>query len=229
MLGSSVRTHFVQDERLGFMPLARFSFATMLKRLLPLLLLFAPAAAQATRFQVKLPPQHAGAVSGRLIVFAQPFDGKVPPASVDASPFDPGPVIVAAQEVASLAPDQTIELDADVQSSPRRFETAPPGRYAVQVVLDRNHDYARTGRGAGDLVSAVTILDLPAGGALSLDTELPANRSMDAPGERASPGRCRYTGCAPFGSHLRSAEQGAFPLLGSVCRDEGLCRPSAWL
>ena len=82
--------------------------------------------------------------------------------------------MVAAQEVASLAPDQTIDVDADVDAFPRRFETAPPGRYAVQVVLDRNHDYARDGRGAGDLVSAVTVLDLPAGGALSLDTEVPA-------------------------------------------------------
>jgi hypothetical protein len=142
--------------------------------LLALLLLLAPATAQATRFEVKLPPDHAGRVAGRLIVFAQPLDGKALPASVDTSPFDPGPVIVAAQEVSSLTPGETMELDADIQAFPRRFETAPPGRYAVQVVLDRNHDYARTGRGAGDLISAVTAMDLPAGGALSLDRELPA-------------------------------------------------------
>jgi len=151
----------------------QFSFSITPKYLLPLVMLLAPVAADATRFQVKLPREHAGPVSGRLIVFAQALDGKAPPPSVDASPFDPGPVIVAAQEVASLTPGETVELDADLLAFPRRFETAPSGRYAVQVVLDRNHDYARTGRGAGDLLSAVTVLDLPTGGSLSLDTELP--------------------------------------------------------
>lgn len=152
---------------------ARRLFSTTPKYLLPLVMLLAPAAADATRFQVKLPRERAGTVSGRLIVFAQVLDDKAPPSSVDASPFDPGPVIVAAQEVASLTLGETVELDADLLAFPRRFETAPAGRYAVQVVLDRNHDYARTGRGAGDLVSAVTVLDLPTGGALSLDKELP--------------------------------------------------------
>jgi hypothetical protein len=138
------------------------------------MMLLAPVAAEATRFQVKLPREHAGSVSGRLIVFAQALDGKAVPESVDASPFDPGSVIVAAQEVTSLKPGDTVELDADVLAFPRPFETALPGRYAVQVVLDRNHDYARVGRGAGDLVSAVAVLDLPVGGLLSLDKEMPA-------------------------------------------------------
>lgn len=151
----------------------RRSFSITPKYLLPLVMLLAPAAADATRFQVELPREHASAVSGRLIVFAQALDGKAPPSSVDASPFDLGPLIVAGQEVASLTPGETVELDADLLAFPRRFETAPPGRYAVQVVLDRNHDYARTGRGAGDLVSAVAVLDLPTGGSPSLDRELP--------------------------------------------------------
>jgi S-formylglutathione hydrolase FrmB len=139
-------------------------------------LLLAAGAAQATQFQVTLPPEQAAPLSGRLIVFARPLaDGAAAlPDSVDASSFAPRDgVVVAAQEVQSWAPGQTVVLDADHGAYPSPFGELPSGRYAVQVVLDREHTYARTGRGAGDMVSAVVALDLPRGGAVALAPALP--------------------------------------------------------
>lgn len=139
-------------------------------------LLFSCAAAHATQFQVTLPADQAGPVSGRLIVFARPIDPAKPalPASIDANAFEPRDgVIIAAQEVSSWAPGRTIDIDADLAAYPAAFRSAAPGRCAVQMVLDRDHNYARDGRGAGDMVSAVVALDLPAGGAVALDRTLP--------------------------------------------------------
>lgn len=134
-------------------------------------------AAHATQFQVTLSADQAGPVSGRLIVFARPIDPAKPalPPSIDANAFEPRDgVIIAAQEVTSWAPGRTIDVDADLAAYPAPFRSAAPGKYAVQMVLDRDHNYARDGRGGGDLVSPVVALDLPAGGAVALGHALPA-------------------------------------------------------
>ena len=139
-------------------------------------LLVASGAAGATQFQVTLPSGQATPVAGRLLVFAKPIDAsaKALPESVDASSYEKSTVTVAAQEVSSWAPGQAITLDADLTAYPAAFKDLPPGRYAVQAVLDVDHSYAGHGRGAGDIVSAVVALDLPAGGALALAHTLPA-------------------------------------------------------
>ena len=132
--------------------------------------------AGATQFQVTLPVDQTGPVSGRLIVFARPLSNTTSslPESIDASSFEPRDgVIVAAQEVSAWAPGRTINLDADISAYPAAFKDAVAGRYAVQVVLDVDHNYARDGRGAGDLVSPVVALNLPAGGSLVLTHALP--------------------------------------------------------
>lgn len=133
--------------------------------------------AWAAQFQVTLAVDHDGPVSGRLIVFARPLNGaNAPlPQNIDASPFEPNDGgIVAAQEVGAWKPGETIEVDAESIAYPAPFKHAAPGRYAVQMVLDRDHSYARDGRGARDLVSPVVAMELPAGGALTLAQELPA-------------------------------------------------------
>jgi hypothetical protein len=132
--------------------------------------------ASASPFHVTLAADHDGPVSGRLIVFARPLQdaNAALPQSVDASPFEPDAGgVVAAQEVSGWKPGQTIDLDADTVAYPAPFKHAAPGRYAVQIVLDRHHTYARDGRGAGDLVSPVVAINLPAGGSLTLAQELP--------------------------------------------------------
>jgi|GEM_PF-6769128 len=148
----------------------RLIFSTFAAVLLPW------SSANATQFQLTLPSDHVGPVSGRLIVFASRLSNAASalPQSIDASSFEPlDGVIVAAQEVNSWAPGRTIALDADITAYPTAFKNAPPGRYAMQTVLDVNHSYARDGRGAGDLLSPVVAADFPAGGSLTLGRELP--------------------------------------------------------
>ncbi|MEQ7873103.1 alpha/beta hydrolase-fold protein [Sphingomonas sp. ASV193] len=112
---------------------------------------------------------------GRLIVFAQRIaDGKPVPEEVDLSPFSPTDTAIAARDVIGLAPGQSASVDGDNDSFPTPFSALPPGRYAVQAVLDRNHDYNYGGRGPGDIVSPVTTITLPGPARLTLDHVLPA-------------------------------------------------------
>lgn len=146
-------------------------------------LYFAAAATGATEIQVSLPPTQTTAASGRLIVFAKAIDAGAPlPDSVDASSYEaPGSVTISAQEVAAWAPGQTLTLDGNGSAYPVPLKDLPPGRYAVQVVLDRDHSYARNGRGAGDLVSPVLAMAFPKGGAIALTQSLPATDPWQLP------------------------------------------------
>ena len=144
------------------------------------LLACAPARAAPVVLHVTLGAASAAPASGRLIVFAEPLEAARAAAkggaitAVETSPFHPQAVAVAAQDVPRLAPGETVEMDADVVAFPRPFSQLKPGRYAVQAVLDVGRDYNYAGLVAGDLVSPVTELDLPAGGALTLSTATPA-------------------------------------------------------
>src|SRR5262245_10793053 len=136
-----------------------------------------PALAAPVVFHVSLGHASATSVSGRLLVFAKPLGpaDKRPVAAVNMDQIDTHAAAIAAQEVARLEPDATVELDADVTAFPTPFSQLKPGRYAVQAVLDRDHSYNYTGRGPGDLVSGVVEMDLPGGAAqlLTLATAVP--------------------------------------------------------
>jgi hypothetical protein len=124
---------------------------------------------------VRLAPTLA-ASSGRLLVFAQPLAAGAALEPVDADPFagDKG-AWVAARELGHIAPGETVDIDLDTIAYPAGFSQLPAGDYAVQAVLDVNHDYNYGGRGAGDVISAPTRISLPAAsGAMSLDQLLPA-------------------------------------------------------
>jgi S-formylglutathione hydrolase FrmB len=141
--------------------------------------LAAAAVAAPAIVRVTAPADDKGPVSGRLLLFAEPLseaqagaaDGVI--ADVDARFLRPRATAIAAQEVHDLAPGASVDIDADVQAFPRPFSQLPPGRYAVQAVLDVGHNYAYHGREPGDLVSPVTQMDLPAGGALTLGAIVP--------------------------------------------------------
>jgi S-formylglutathione hydrolase FrmB len=124
--------------------------------------------------RVTLPAGSKAPLSGRLLLFARPLNGaKVATVrEVDAG-FTPRGVAIAAQEVRGAAPGSTIEVDADLIAFPTAFSKLPAGAYAVQAVLDVHHHYAYHRREAGDLVSPVTEMQLPAGGTLSLGMVLP--------------------------------------------------------
>ena len=124
-------------------------------------------------FRVTLDGASTQAVSGRLLLFALPAkqaaaqnkNGKV--TEIDTNPFDPTQTAVAAMEVHDLAPGASVLVDADALAFPQGFSKLAAGDYAMQAVLDVNHDYNYSGRGAGDLVSDVT--------------EVPFNRDASVP------------------------------------------------
>lgn len=101
------------------------------------------------------------AVSGRLLLFALPakiaakqaVNGKV--TAIDISEFQPTQTAVAAMDVTDLAPGASVLVDADALAFPEGFSKLAAGDYAMQAVLDVNHDYNYSGRTAGDLVSDV--------------------------------------------------------------------------
>lgn len=111
--------------------------------------------------------------SGRLLLFAveakaaeaeakSQSDGKSSTVDeVDANPFSATRTSVAAREVSRLAPGDVTDIDADQLAFPAGYSQLPPGDYYVQAVLDVEHTYNYSGRGAGDLVSEVVKLHLP--------------------------------------------------------------------
>lgn len=137
-----------------------------------LLLLFAPLALAAPAsssplaphrvFRVTLDGASTQPVSGRLLLFALPAkdaaaqakDGKV--TEIDTNPFKPTQTAVASMEVTDLAPGASVLIDADALAFPEGFSKLAAGDYDMQAVLDVNHDYNYSGRGAGDLASDVT-------------------------------------------------------------------------
>ncbi|MBI1361098.1 MAG: enterochelin esterase [Alphaproteobacteria bacterium] len=140
-------------------------------------------------FEVSLDTKVPGPVSGRLLVVTMPWadanrNGKTP-SMLAAAPDDP----IAAQELDYLASGGSTYIDADAKAYPAPLSKAPPGDYAVQAILDVNHDYAYGGPGPGDIVSPVYRVHLPGGiPQLVLDavtpqpvaTERPLQQSADA-------------------------------------------------
>lgn len=124
----------------------------------------APVAAQQVRQTI---PITLGNVvnapqSGRLIVFAKKVDPVTKaPDEVDTSAFKPTDTAIAARETWSLAPGETATIDGDSDAFPSAWSKLPPGTYAIQAVLDRDHNYNYRGRGEGDLVSKVIEAKLP--------------------------------------------------------------------
>lgn len=155
-----------------------------------LLLLSVPAAVAAAAnvpsphrvFRVNLDKTAGQPVSGRLLLFATPLDkaraasddGKVH--KVDTSAFRPTDTAVAALEVTHLAPGGSVLVDADQLAFPEPFSALADGRYAMQAVLDVNHDYNYGGRGDGDIVGPVTEVDFQADTGI---TTLALNRVVD--------------------------------------------------
>jgi putative esterase len=152
-----------------------------------------PAGADAAPIRVELGRGFSEPMSGRLIVFAEPLERAQRAAApghrieeVDADLSDPDAVTLAAAEV-ELRPGITAEIDGGAQTFPRPLTALPAGRYAVQAVLDRRHTYAYSGRGAGDVVSPVSVMSLPTAGVLTLTQALPdSDPTAPSPGMSAA-------------------------------------------
>ena len=143
------------------------------------------AHAEPVTFRIDAGACSATPVSGRLLVFAKALKGGEAPKSVDTGSFDPSDTPVAAQEVDALTAGKPVTLDADVIAFPKPFSQLAPGRYAVQAVLDRDHSYNYSGRGEGDCISPVVVVDMPAATTqpLTLGAPMP-KRDRDAIPER---------------------------------------------
>ena len=164
-------------------------------------LAFAAAAqAQPVTFRIDAGACSARPVSGRVLVFAKALKAAEAPASVDTGSFDASDTPVAAQEVDAITAGQPVTVDADVIAFPKPFSQLPPGRYAVQAVLDRDHSYAYSGRGEGDCVSDVSVVDLAHAAASPLILAAPlAARDPWTPNSRASAAQKQgYIDARPF-------------------------------
>lgn len=124
-------------------------------------------------FRVELDGATTQPVSGRLLLFAtlagpareaakanKADDGKV--RQVDADPLYPMRTAVAAREVSRMVPGQRVTIDTDGLAFPMSFSKLPSGEYLLQAVLDADHSYNYTGRNAGDMISPVISVHLPA-------------------------------------------------------------------
>lgn len=156
-------------------------------------------------FHVQLGAASTQPTSGRLLLFAinaktaeaaakadpEGKSGKVE--EVDANPFRATETSVAAREVGAWKPGQVIDIDADQLAFPAAYSQLPPGDYLVQAVLDVDHSYNYTGRDAGDLVSDVVEVHLPA-------TDIPSLTLT-----RAQPARDPWVASASAPTAMREA------------------------
>jgi len=134
-----------------------------------------PVVPQHLFFHVTLGPQFQHAVSGRLLLFVSPGHGDK---EVDMDMMSPAKVYIAAREVVSFAPGQTVDIDADDMVFPGPLSQASKGDYQAQAVLDVAHTYNYDGRQPGDLITPVVDLQTwnPSGdatAALTLSTAIP--------------------------------------------------------
>lgn len=137
-----------------------------------------------TRFKISLDSSIAkagDALSGRLLIFMT-ADAK--PSEMIAPDFmNPEAVYISGTEITNLTSGKIIEINADALAFPRKFSDAPKGEYQIMALLDRDHSYTYNGAGAGDIVSAVVKISMPAAETvLTLSkiiperkTEIPAN------------------------------------------------------
>jgi hypothetical protein len=110
-------------------------------------------------FHVTLSDRFANPVSGRLFVFVAPDSGSA--SAVDLNMMAPASVYTAAEEISSLEPGKTVDIDADDVVFPKPLSEASAGTYRVQAVLDVGHTYNYDGRTPGDILSGTTTFTIP--------------------------------------------------------------------
>jgi S-formylglutathione hydrolase FrmB len=140
-------------------------------------------------FHVQLGANETQPMSGRLLLFAedakiakaQSKDGVVKEVNIDE--LDPAQVTIAGEDVYRITPGQVIDIDADKLAFPKTWSSLPAGDYVVQAVLDVHHNYNYLGRDAGDVVSDVVTVHLPANDipTLTLNATVPAEDPWKVP------------------------------------------------
>ena len=120
-----------------------------------------PAHADDSAISISLSLALGPVQSGRAIIFVQRLGPHATPdPEVDFDLGTSDPEWIEAQEIGALRPHHPVTIVPSAEY-PGTLSSLPPGDYEVQAVLDRNHDYAYSGRGPGDLVSRVIKVKLP--------------------------------------------------------------------
>lgn len=115
----------------------------------------APVAAHAGFVRVKLGAAVKGPVSGRLMVFFKQGSGDK---EVSIDEFHPSATWVVAREVHDLKAGDSVEIDPDARAFPSPVATLPAGNWEAQALLDPEHSFNYSGRGANDWVGPVVAL-----------------------------------------------------------------------
>ncbi len=137
-----------------------------------------PVPGKPFRVRVTLAPEIAKApLSGRLIVFLSDAKEKRETLGFDFS--NPRATWMAADEVRSLAPGATFELDPDRLAFPEPLSHAKPGAYRVMALLDVDHTFPRVGMDGGDVRSAAVDVSLDPSPNSAIDLRL--DKVVDAP------------------------------------------------
>ena len=134
-----------------------------------------------TQLTVTLPAKLALEARGRLLVFAEPAtEANAGADEVDTDASNRNGVAVAARNVSGFGASRSVTIDLRELAYPQNFAATAIGEYRVQIVLDRNSDYAYSGRGPGDLVSNVVTLRLPLASppVIALDRAMPPEASQ---------------------------------------------------
>ena len=141
----------------------------------------AAAAAPPVTFKVTLMSRVASdaPVSGRLLVFMRKSDKALESISPDFT--DPSAVYVTGTEVANLKAGDVITIDAESESFPAAFSSAPSGAYQVYALLDRDHSYTYDGAGAGDICSKTLTVTMPAESTAITLSEVSPEKKADIP------------------------------------------------
>ena len=101
--------------------------------------------------------------------------------------FFPGPVWVAAQEIANLSPGgAAVEIDPDAAAYPQAFSSAPAGHYRFTALLDTDHDYGYAGPNENDLVGPVVAVDVDADKSRPIELVLDHHAQKRMPAEKVA-------------------------------------------
>jgi enterochelin esterase-like enzyme len=113
------------------------------------------------RFKINLDPGVAKEpLSGRLLIFMT--NNPKPLDTIGPDFTNPNAVYISGTEITNLEAGKPVEIDADALSFPQKFSAAPAGKYQVMALLDLDHSYTYSGAGAGDVLSKVARVSMPA-------------------------------------------------------------------
>lgn len=136
--------------------------------------------AKAVYFKIKVDSAVASSssapISGRILIFMT--KSEKPLSMIQPDFLDPNAVFISGTEISNLQSGKTVEINADDNTFPAKFSSAPSGEYQMMALLDCDHSYTYDGAGAGDLLSDVKKVKMP------VDNEIELTLSKKIPDQK---------------------------------------------